>query len=64
MVMIPLGPDTRGLGSHTVAALWKEHLQGLLRGSDESRAAALFVSDDRFVTPRRSALVRFQKLAF
>jgi len=33
MVMIPLSPDTRGHGSHTMAALWKEHLQGLLRAT-------------------------------
>jgi homoserine O-acetyltransferase/O-succinyltransferase len=33
MVLIPLGPDTRGHGSHTVAALWKEHLQELLRAT-------------------------------
>jgi len=31
---IPLGPATRGHGSHTVAALWKEHLATLLRRSE------------------------------
>ncbi len=34
MVVIPLGPDTRGHGSHTLAALWKEHLLGLLRATE------------------------------
>jgi homoserine O-acetyltransferase/O-succinyltransferase len=33
-VMIPLGPATRGHGSHTVAVLWKEHLAALLRRSE------------------------------
>lgn len=30
MVMIPLSPDSRGHGSHTMAPLWKEHLVRLL----------------------------------
>jgi homoserine O-acetyltransferase len=29
-VVLPLTPDTRGHGSHTVAALWKQYLQQLL----------------------------------
>jgi homoserine O-acetyltransferase/O-succinyltransferase len=29
-VLIPLGPETRGHGSHTLASLWKQHLVGLL----------------------------------
>jgi len=29
-VMIPLSDATRGHGSHTVANLWKQHLQRLL----------------------------------
>ncbi len=29
-VLIPLGPETRGHGSHTLASLWKQHLAGLL----------------------------------
>ena len=29
-VMIPLGPETRGHGSHTIAKLWKQHLEKLL----------------------------------
>jgi homoserine O-acetyltransferase len=33
MVMIPLSPDSRGHGSHTVAKLWKEHLLALLARS-------------------------------
>lgn len=32
-VVLPLGPRTRGHGSHTVAALWKEHLAALLEAS-------------------------------
>jgi homoserine O-acetyltransferase len=34
MFVIPLGPGTRGHGSHTLAALWKEHLLGLLRATE------------------------------
>jgi len=30
MVMIPAGPDTRGHGTHTMAAVWKDHLARLL----------------------------------
>jgi homoserine O-acetyltransferase/O-succinyltransferase len=33
-VTIPFGPATRGHGSHTVAALWKEHLARLLERSE------------------------------
>jgi|ERR1035437_1752424 homoserine O-acetyltransferase len=33
MVMIPLGPDTRGHGSHTLAKLWKAELVKLLAES-------------------------------
>jgi homoserine O-acetyltransferase len=29
-IVLPLTPDTRGHGSHTVAALWKQYLQRLL----------------------------------
>lgn len=32
-VVLPLTPDTRGHGSHTVAALWKQHLRQLLAHS-------------------------------
>jgi len=32
-VVLPLGPDTRGHGTHTVAAVWKRHLEELLRAS-------------------------------
>lgn len=32
-LVLPLTPDTRGHGSHTVAALWKQHLQQLLEQS-------------------------------
>ena len=34
MVLLPLSGKTRGHGSHTVAALWKEHLAALLRESE------------------------------
>ena len=32
-VVIPLSKDTRGHGTHTVAALWKQHLAALLKES-------------------------------
>lgn len=34
-VVLPLSPDTRGHGSHTVAALWKSYLQRLLNESEK-----------------------------
>jgi homoserine O-acetyltransferase/O-succinyltransferase len=33
-VIIPFGKDTRGHGTHTVAAVWKEHLAELLKASE------------------------------
>jgi homoserine O-acetyltransferase len=36
-VMLPFGPATRGHGSHTVAALWKDHLAKLLARSEPGR---------------------------
>ena len=33
-VLIPLGPETRGHGSHTVAKLWKGELVRLLAESE------------------------------
>jgi homoserine O-acetyltransferase len=36
-VVIPLGPDTRGHGSHTIAALWSTHLAKLLERSASAR---------------------------
>ncbi len=36
-VVLPLTPDTRGHGSHTVAALWKQHLRELLEQSAAKR---------------------------
>ena len=32
-VVIPLGAETRGHGSHTLARLWKPHLERLLKGT-------------------------------
>jgi homoserine O-acetyltransferase len=32
-VVIPLGPETRGHGTHTLAAVWKGHLEELLSSS-------------------------------
>jgi homoserine O-acetyltransferase len=32
-VVIPLGPETRGHGTHTIAAVWKRHLEELLKSS-------------------------------
>ena len=34
-VLIPLSADTRGHGSHTLATLWKQHLEKLLKGLPE-----------------------------
>jgi homoserine O-acetyltransferase len=36
-VVIPLGPETRGHGTHTIAAVWKQHLAELLKISEKSR---------------------------
>jgi homoserine O-acetyltransferase len=33
-LVLPQSPETRGHGTHTVAALWKQHLQELLAASD------------------------------
>ncbi|MCX6546198.1 MAG: alpha/beta fold hydrolase [Acidobacteria bacterium] len=33
--VIPLGDKTRGHGSHTIAALWKDHLAGLLKATEK-----------------------------
>jgi homoserine O-acetyltransferase len=33
-VVLPFGPQTRGHGTHTIAALWKDHLARLLRESE------------------------------
>ncbi len=32
-LVIPMTPQSRGHGTHTVAAVWKEHLAELLRSS-------------------------------
>ena len=32
-IVVPFGPDTRGHGTHTVAAVWKQHLEDLLARS-------------------------------
>jgi homoserine O-acetyltransferase len=34
-VLIPMGPQTRGHGTHTMAAVWKQELVQLLRDSPE-----------------------------
>jgi len=34
-VVIPLSDKTRGHGSHTIAALWKDHLVGLLKETEK-----------------------------
>ena len=33
-LLLPLSPQTRGHGSHTVAALWSSHLVDLLKQSE------------------------------
>ncbi len=35
-VVVPLSPDTRGHGTHTVAAVWKQYLEELLAASDRA----------------------------
>jgi homoserine O-acetyltransferase len=35
-VVLPLGPDTRGHGSHTIAKLWKQYLEELLAASAQT----------------------------
>ena len=35
-VVIPFGPDTRGHGTHTIAAVWKQYLAELLKASETS----------------------------
>jgi homoserine O-acetyltransferase len=32
-VVVPFGPETRGHGTHTLAAVWKRHLEDLLAHS-------------------------------
>ena len=34
-IVIPLSDKTRGHGSHTIAALWKDHLVGLLKETEK-----------------------------
>ena len=32
-IILPLSPETRGHGTHTVAAVWKQYLEELLASS-------------------------------
>jgi homoserine O-acetyltransferase len=34
-VLIPAGPETHGHGTHTWAALWKQHLAALLAATGD-----------------------------
>ncbi|MEO5739495.1 MAG: alpha/beta fold hydrolase [Vicinamibacterales bacterium] len=36
-IVIPLGPDTRGHGTHTIAGVWKHYLAELLKVSERPR---------------------------
>ena len=36
-ILIPYGPETRGHGTHTIAAVWKQYLAELLKASETSR---------------------------
>src|SRR5438477_8033718 len=36
-IVIPLSDQTRGHGSHTIAALWQDQLVGLLRGTQQQK---------------------------
>jgi homoserine O-acetyltransferase len=38
-VLIPISDASRGHGSHTVARLWKQHLDELLRDSERPQAS-------------------------
>ncbi len=38
-IVLPLTPDTRGHGTHTIAAVWKQYLEELLKASDKGRGA-------------------------
>jgi homoserine O-acetyltransferase/O-succinyltransferase len=38
-ILIPRSDRTRGHGTHTLAAVWKDHLIGLLRETESSRAS-------------------------
>jgi homoserine O-acetyltransferase len=38
-ILIPLGPNTRGHGTHTFAGVWKHHLAELLKVSERTPAA-------------------------
>ena len=33
-LLIPAGPNTRGHGTHTLAAVWKDHLAELLKATE------------------------------
>jgi homoserine O-acetyltransferase/O-succinyltransferase len=35
-IVLPLTPETRGHGTHTVAAVWKQYLEELLASSARS----------------------------
>jgi homoserine O-acetyltransferase len=39
-VLLPIAPETRGHGTHTHAALWKQHLVELLRESERAETPA------------------------
>ena len=39
-ILIPRSDRTRGHGTHTLAAVWKEHLIALLRQTETVRAAS------------------------
>jgi homoserine O-acetyltransferase len=39
-ITIPEGPETQGHGTHTLARVWKDHLEELLERSDAGNAAA------------------------
>jgi homoserine O-acetyltransferase len=38
-IVMPMTPQSRGHGTHTVAAVWKEHLAELLRSSSNQSAS-------------------------
>lgn len=34
-IVMPMSADTRGHGTHTIAKVWKQHLQELLRATGQ-----------------------------
>jgi homoserine O-acetyltransferase len=46
-IVIPLSNETRGHGTHTIAAIWKKYLERFLKKTTRNRETALLVSPER-----------------